>query len=399
MKEDKCAKCGACTAVCPIYRITGKESLTARGKLHLIKHLPQTGTRNLGHILSKCLLCGACRQICPRKLDPPELISQARGRLSAGHRSSTISRKLAETAFSSSQILAGTGRICENLIKYLPATSGLWLRFGLNPPPEPARSLNNNHQHPGKEDELNYFPGCLATYLQPEIARATTNLGHLASGTKPWQPEEQTCCGLAAASCGNQKAARKLARENIAAFADNDRPILTSCASCYSFLKNYQTLLAHDPEWANKAENFSKRIREFSSYFLPSFTATATATASRANPPYYHDPCHLRLNPDKITAEPRQLIRAITGTPPRELPNGQTCCGNGGLFRLSHPQLASKIADQTLELLGLEENLLLTSCSGCLLQWRQNIARRHMAARVKHLAIFISEIIQKQSPA
>ncbi len=35
-----CAKCGACVPVCPLYKLAGRESLTARGKLHLLQKIP-----------------------------------------------------------------------------------------------------------------------------------------------------------------------------------------------------------------------------------------------------------------------------------------------------------------------------------------------------------------------
>lgn len=395
MREKKCAKCGACTAVCPVYRVTGKESLTARGKLHLLKHLPRTGTRNMGHILSQCLLCGACRQICPRELDPPGLISLARGGLAAGHRPKTISRQLAETTLTSPQVLTGAGRICATLLKHLPASSGLWLRIGLSPLPTTETSTIKNDCPHGEKANINYFRGCLATYLQPEIATATANLGQQVSGNPPYQAGQQTCCGLAAASSGNQKAARKLARQNIQAFADNNLPILTSCASCYNFLKKYQNILADDPKWASRAENFSNRVQEFSTYFCHRLTTTNNPKTA----PYYHDPCHLRFNSEKITTGPRKLIESICNHPPKELPSGPACCGNGGLFRLNHPQLASQIAHHSLTHLAKAEGVLVTSCSGCLLQWRQNIERRKIRLQVKHLAVFINEVNQAEIPS
>ncbi|HSH13366.1 MAG TPA: (Fe-S)-binding protein, partial [Desulfurivibrionaceae bacterium] len=74
-----CAKCGTCSTVCPVYRVTGLESDTARGKLHLLAKLAGSpASPAYREIFSRCLLCGACRHACPRGLDLPGLVAEAR---------------------------------------------------------------------------------------------------------------------------------------------------------------------------------------------------------------------------------------------------------------------------------------------------------------------------------
>ena len=81
-----CLQCGYCKAVCPIYRETGWESFTPRGKVYLLKHLISKnsfldkilgkkiadiltgkGKISLEEAMTKiftCTLCSRCETIC-----------------------------------------------------------------------------------------------------------------------------------------------------------------------------------------------------------------------------------------------------------------------------------------------------------------------------------------------
>jgi len=61
-----CAQCGNCVARCPIYRATGDETLTAKGKLLTIQRVLETGKIELSQVLPLyyCLRCGRCDEEC-----------------------------------------------------------------------------------------------------------------------------------------------------------------------------------------------------------------------------------------------------------------------------------------------------------------------------------------------
>jgi glutamate synthase domain-containing protein 2/FAD/FMN-containing dehydrogenase/glutamate synthase domain-containing protein 3/ferredoxin len=61
-----CAQCGACVGNCPVYRATGDETLTARGKFLTIKKALEKGELELSKALPLylCLRCGRCDEEC-----------------------------------------------------------------------------------------------------------------------------------------------------------------------------------------------------------------------------------------------------------------------------------------------------------------------------------------------
>jgi glutamate synthase domain-containing protein 2/ferredoxin/glutamate synthase domain-containing protein 3/glutamate synthase domain-containing protein 1 len=73
-----CAQCGNCVSQCPVYRATGDEILTARGKLLTVKRALETKKIELSKLLPLyfCLHCGRCDEECQVNLKHRELYDQ-----------------------------------------------------------------------------------------------------------------------------------------------------------------------------------------------------------------------------------------------------------------------------------------------------------------------------------
>ncbi len=394
---DACAKCGACTAVCPVYQVTGRESLTARGRLHLLSHLSAPPTRGFGSIFSACLLCGACAAACPRKIDTLSLIIRGRSDIPIYAQPHYPEKLLVRKTLASPSLLKTLSGLVASLHALLPKNSGLRRKLtllgeaGMTRPPAPA-PIETSIDRPSPT--ISYFSGCLARHLNPEIQRATDFLTRRLAGGRLAAPDHQVCCGLAAYAAGSISEAQELARKNIAAFAGHSLPILTSCASCYSHLRSYPALLADDPTWTERASEFAARVTEFSSFFLPHAADLSPAETDNGPTIFYHDPCHLRFGPDRVILPPRELIAKISGTEPI---SGSRCCGQGGLFHLAHPLLSRTLFSTALaDFTRHDAGHIVTTCSGCLLQWRAGIGRTASAAEVLHLAILLSRLIMQR---
>ena len=397
----QCAKCGACTVVCPAFQASGRESLSARGRLHLLTRLdPAQASAAYAEILSQCLLCGACRAVCSRGLDPPARFIAARKRLEKTAGCQAVLRAITRKALGNPALLATIAGLGRPLLERLPADSGLRLRLGL--PAESASLSPVLPEPPGKKSaspSLAFFPGCYATHLHREIIEATERVAAPFTGAPLLMPPRQSCCGLAAENSGDTATATRLARQNISAFAGNTLPILTSCASCYSQLRRYPELFADDPEWLAQAKAFAGRLLEFSTFVAQAMEAEPDFRFAGSPVPrtvIYHDPCHLRF-PSKIIAPPRKILTAIPGLHLTELANGPQCCGQGGLFHLAQPELAATIRSRLLtQLEQAAPELITTTCSGCLIHIRQGLGHDPAQPEVLHLAILLAELLQTQ---
>ncbi len=68
----KCAKCGKCRSICPVFIETGNESMVARGRISLADALRNGEifhTERLRDYLLSCKKCLRCSSICPSGVD------------------------------------------------------------------------------------------------------------------------------------------------------------------------------------------------------------------------------------------------------------------------------------------------------------------------------------------
>ncbi|HSO09116.1 MAG TPA: (Fe-S)-binding protein [Desulfoprunum sp.] len=391
----RCAKCGACTVVCPVYKASGGlESYSARGRNHLATVAEfARPTPAYEDIFSKCLLCGACTRACPRGIDVNRETVRARSGFSRLYGSHGFQKYLARQALRHPEILGAAGRLgrtAGRLTRRLPADSGLRLRLAMFEPPAAVAApppLAKLAPAPAASP-LTWFPGCAAEYLFPEIADACRGLlaGH---GFDLAAPEGLGCCGLANHAAGDTEAALALARRNIEVLERRPGPILVSCASCFAHLRHYRDLLADDPLWRERAAAVCDRLAEMMQFLdgLPApIDGGSVAAAQRPLRVFYHDPCHLR-HEVAIVKEPRRLLQRLPGVDLVELPGGPQCCGQGGLFHLGAPDLAALIRDDlAAKVLALQPDVVTSTCSGCLMQWKTALTAAGSPVAVMHLA-------------
>src|SRR5919197_3128773 len=79
----KCIHCGMCLEACPTYRVTGLETESPRGRIHVMQALidgrPATGDLTIH--LDRCLACRACETVCPSAVPYGRLIESTRAML------------------------------------------------------------------------------------------------------------------------------------------------------------------------------------------------------------------------------------------------------------------------------------------------------------------------------
>lgn len=75
MSIDKCNNCGICKSHCPIFKATGSEARSARGRALLARE------NFVEEAFYKCTLCGLCKVVCPLDCDLPAAIIKMRKHL------------------------------------------------------------------------------------------------------------------------------------------------------------------------------------------------------------------------------------------------------------------------------------------------------------------------------
>src|SRR5262249_12024875 len=150
----------------------------------------------------------------------------------------------------------------------------------------------------------------------------------------------QSCCGALHAHAGERGDAIALAKRNIAAFetAGVDA-VIVDAAGCGAHMKDYGHLLASDPAWRNRATSSAAKVRDVTEYLASLDAPSFGRLPMRAT---YQSPCHLG-HAQRITEQPRDLLRRIEGLELIEMAESDLCCGSAGTYNLQQPELADAL--------------------------------------------------------
>ncbi len=404
----KCNKCGFCQAACPVYRVTGKETVVARGHYAHVREIVEGHLElvpQLQEPLFDCLLCKACTTNCPPAVEIAPIMVAARGAYYNRYGRSAVQRFLLQQvlprprAMSVAAKIASLGtrtglarlaqstRVLSFLHEDLPRSQGLVNTLPFRSFTERASELPLKPAEPKRR--VAYFNSCGFNYIFPEVSIATTRV--LTRNGCEVEVLPNYCCGLPAYAYGDQETARRLARKNIDLFRRGSaEAIVSDCGSCSSFLKEYAKLLADDPEYAKAAKAMSARVRDINQFLVEDLELTDSMKGIHAAITY-HDPCHLSRY-QKITAQPRALLKRIPDASYKELPEADWCCGAAGTFNITHYDQAMAILDRKMQRVSSTgATVVATSCPSCMLQLSHGARKNGLDVKVRHVTQLLDE--------
>jgi glycolate oxidase iron-sulfur subunit len=399
----KCNKCGACTAVCPLYQETVNEGMAARGKLALLEAVVEgelAPSRALRQRIEDCLLCGACAQNCPSLVPTTDLFLEARAKLRDLLGLPLPIRTLLY-ALGSPRLMAagmpwlrfaqrsGLVQLVENQSGVLaPAALRAALRAAPLIPARPfrARRFPRDTDGGGARGTVAYFAGCFMNWGYADTAEAT----RLALSMSDYRVESPPvmCCGMPHRVYGDMESARRLARENIEAL-EKYAAIVTDCASCGAALKDYRELLADDPHYQERAMAVSSRVADVSEFLMkqdlprPQGRLPLRVT--------YHEPCHLGRG-QGVKTQPQEMLKSIPGLEVVEMRGADVCCGGAGSFCITHPDLSEKVGAAKVEnILATRADVVASGCPSCISQLHALLRVRGLNIRACHPIELLAE--------
>lgn len=390
---SRCNKCGFCLARCPIYKATGIEWAGARGRIAMIRGALLENKLDINEMddpVFNCLTCNACSDDCPAGVKVADIIFEAREELSRQRGSSWKTQLMFNKLLSNPSLMhkaSGILRLADMTgLRQAARKTGLTKIMGdagkaeAMVPPVPSktglaeiRRAVSVVEHPAYR--VAYFVGCHAANLAPAEAKAAIRIlnRHQVDVIVP----DFVCCGIPAPAYGDKSSARRLARRNIEiAGKFNVDAIVTSCASCGSFLKEYARLLSGDKDWAERARGFSAKVRDITE-FLDNIKLI-TPTGAIKKKVTFHDPCHL-VRYQKISRQPRTLLKSIPGVELIELKEADICCGAAGTYGFKNYDLSMKVLDRKMgHIASTNAEIVVSSCPSCIMQLAQGARTRKM---------------------
>ena len=234
------------------------------------------------------------------------------------------------------------------------------------------------------------FVTCLADLFRPSVGLAAVKLLEDA-GCRVEAPLAQTCCGQPAYNSGDRASAQAIALQVMDAFEGFDYVVAPS-GSCGGMLRHhYPALFDDDEALAVRAKAFAGRCWELVS-FLHDVRGVRRVAARFEGVVAYHDAC-AGLRELGISEQPRTLLQSVEGLTLKDLDQGETCCGFGGLFAVKYSDISLHMVSQkTAAIAESGAHTLLAGDLGCLMNIAGRLSREGSPVRVRHVAEVLADM-------
>ncbi|MDB6032357.1 MAG: hypothetical protein JWM16_2695, partial [Verrucomicrobiales bacterium] len=205
-------------------------------------------------------------------------------------------------------------------------------------------------------------------------------------------PPHQGCCGSLHAHNGELELAREMARRQMDCIPPEQfDAIITNAAGCGSHLKHYHGLLKDDPRYAERARLWDKKVKDIHEWLVQIGITAPAAKSLPAQTVTYHEACHL-CHGQKITSQPRQVLKSIPNLKLVELPESTWCCGSAGIYNLIQPEMAGTLLDRKVKhIQNTGAAVVATGNPGCLLQIQNGVRASGQDLRVVHPITLLAE--------
>ncbi|MBI4801382.1 MAG: (Fe-S)-binding protein [Elusimicrobia bacterium] len=417
----QCNRCGYCGTVCPTYMLTGRETLSARGRNQFLRMLIEgkvAGAETAAESFGTCLLCGACSSACYAKVPTPDLALEGR-RSQTGYGRNFLAgvavnlllnnRGFFEFWLKAAFLLKklGFAGLADLLGLYdflgLPALSAAqgvldraplkFLRDIFNQDP----ALNPKGK---KTVSWAYFALCGPNYIFPEVGLASVALLKRFSGEGVFA--DNFCCGLIAYNYGRLTEAKEFAKKNILRFEEltaafGNFTVVGDCSSCAAFMKTYEQLFTDDESWRPRAAAFAGAVKDILEVIdAEQVTARDRGAAGRTT---YHDSCRACHGQD-IRKEPRAVVKKLAGENFAELPESDWCCGGAGAYAFTQPALSRQILDRKVRnIASIRAATVVVGATSCLLQINAGLKEKYPSAKAVHYSVFVDGLTNPSAKA
>ncbi len=408
---QQCMHCGFCLPTCPTYDATHLERNSPRGRIALMRAIADGRmdlTRTFADEMYFCLGCLACMTACPAGVEYSQLFETSRAMAEQSAVLNNPTRQWTRTLllkglFTKPRLLRLIGRLLyiyqKTGLQMLFRRSGLLQLFPTRiqqlEPQCPTIQAKFSHQmiapvEKPRNGHIRYrvglLTGCVQDMVFSNVNRDTVDV-LLANGCEVHTPPVQFCCGSLHGHNGESNSSRALARRNLDLFdVQALDAIITNAAGCGSHLKTYDRLLAEEEPYAERAAIWSRKCKDISEFLVQ--IGFRSPTVAPANLPIdkvtYHEACHL-CHGQKITAQPRRILKSIPGLKLTELAESTWCCGSAGIYNIIQPAMSQQLLSRKLaHIAKTGATIVATGNPGCHLQIENGAKAKGEKIQVLH---------------
>jgi L-lactate dehydrogenase complex protein LldE len=243
---------------------------------------------------------------------------------------------------------------------------------------------------PAQDRRVQLMATCICDAFYDDVARATVEvLEHL--GCTVDFPSAQTCCGQPAFNGGDWPASRKVVRHTVRTFS-GDTPIVVPSGSCAAMMFHGALLEFEKESDLTEVTAVAQRTWELGDFIV-------NALGIRTWPGKYdaavalHRSCHTR---GTLSSEAAQtLLSSIEGLRLIPFGEGEQCCGFGGTFSVSFPNVSTGMG--TLKLDHIREarpDVLVSGDMSCMMHLGGLAEKQGQPIKTQHFAQVLRDALK-----
>jgi len=248
----------------------------------------------------------------------------------------------------------------------------------------------NTERSPITGKRVQLMATCLCDAFYDDVAAATVQvLEHL--GVEVGFPEGQTCCGQPAFNGGDWAASRKVVRHTVKTFA-GDEPVVVPSGSCAAMMFHGAVLeFEHEPDLAEVAA-LGRRTWELGDFIVNGLGVKTWPGRFEATVAL-HRACHTRGTGSSEAAA--ALLKSIAGVRVVEVGEVEQCCGFGGTFSVSFPNISTAMGALKLDhIRAAQPDVLVSPDMSCMMHLAGLAQHEGKPIKAMHLAQVLRDALK-----
>ena len=242
----------------------------------------------------------------------------------------------------------------------------------------------------GAERRVQLMATCLCDAFYDDVARATVEvLEH--HGCTVEFTEGQTCCGQPAFNGGDWPASRKVVRHTVRTFV-GDCPVVVPSGSCAAMLFHGAPLEFEKEKDLPAVEALGRRTWELADFIVNGLSVKTWPGRYDAKIAF-HRACHTRGTGSSEAAG--ALLGSIAGVKLVPFGEGEQCCGFGGTFAVSFPNISSSMGTLKLEhIRAARPDVLVSGDMSCLMHLNGLAEKEGQPLKTRHLVQILRDALK-----
>jgi L-lactate dehydrogenase complex protein LldE len=243
---------------------------------------------------------------------------------------------------------------------------------------------------PGADKRVQLMATCICDAFYADTARATVEVLEYLGCTIDF-PEGQTCCGQPAFNGGDWAASRKVVRHTVRTFA-GETPVVVPSGSCAAMLFHGALLEFEQEADLPAVQQLAHRTWELADFIVNGLGVKAWP-GRYDGAIAFHRACHTRGTGSSDAAA--ALLGSIAGLKLVPFSEGEQCCGFGGTFSVSFPNVSAGMGTLKLDhIRAAKPDVLVSGDMSCMMHLGGLAEKEGQPIKTQHLAQVLRDALK-----